>query len=84
MLGYEEDKTRANAAGVLGHLVRSSGLLCWPLIEAAALQVQLQAVPKAGAAWCVVDASSDGIGTEHGTLVCRWLPTEQEDMHRTG
>lgn len=39
LLGDEEDKTRANAAGALGNLVRNSGLLCRPLIEAGALQV---------------------------------------------
>ena len=36
----EEDKTRANAAGALGNLVRNSGLLCSHLIEAHALQVR--------------------------------------------
>ena len=39
LLRDEEDKTRANAAGALGNLVRNSGLLCQPLIEAHALQV---------------------------------------------
>ena len=39
LLRDEEDKTRANAAGALGNLVRNSGLLCRPLIEAQALQV---------------------------------------------
>lgn len=39
LLRDEEDKTRANAAGALGNLVRNSGLLCRPLIEARALQV---------------------------------------------
>lgn len=44
LLRDEEDKTRANAAGALGNLVRNSGLLCRPLIEARALQV-LHTVP---------------------------------------
>ena len=39
LLHDREDKTRANAAGALGNLVRNSGLLCRPLIEARALQV---------------------------------------------
>ena len=39
LLHDEEDKTRANAAGALGNLVRNSGLLCRHLIEANALQV---------------------------------------------
>ena len=44
LLRDEEDKTRANAAGALGNLVRNSGLLCRPLIDARALQV-LHTVP---------------------------------------
>jgi fused-like protein len=39
LLRDEEDKTRANAAGALGNLVRNSGLLCRELIKADALQV---------------------------------------------
>ena len=39
LLRDEEDKTRANAAGALGNLVRNSGLLWQALIEAHALQV---------------------------------------------
>lgn len=70
LLGDEEDKTRANAAGALGNLVRNSGLLCRPLIEASALQVLLQAVSMVGAAWCVVD-TSHGIGNEHKSVVCQ-------------
>lgn len=38
LLHDEEDKTRANAAGALGNLVRNSGLLCGHLIDAHALQ----------------------------------------------
>ena len=38
LLADEEDKTRANAAGALGNLVRNSPLLCRPLIQAGALQ----------------------------------------------
>ncbi len=39
LLRDDEDKTRANAAGALGNLVRNSGLLCQSLIQANALQV---------------------------------------------
>ena len=39
LLEDEEDKTRANAAGALGNLVRNSGLLCPELLEAGAPQV---------------------------------------------
>ena len=77
LLGDEEDKTRANAAGALGNLVRNSGLLCRPLIEASALQVLLQPVSVAGAAWCVVNTSSDGIGNEHETMVCQCFPVNR-------
>ena len=48
LLRDEEDKTRANAAGALGNLVRNSGLLCRPLIEARALQVPHKALSLAG------------------------------------
>ena len=41
LLGDEEDKTRANAAGALGNLVRNSGLLCATLLRAGCLQVGL-------------------------------------------
>ena len=34
-----EDKTRANAAGALGNLVRNSPMLCPALAQAGALQV---------------------------------------------
>ena len=40
LLRDDEDKTRANAAGALGNLVRNSGLLCQSLIQANALQVR--------------------------------------------
>ena len=39
LLADEEDKTRANAAGALGNLVRNSGALCVTLLDAGALQV---------------------------------------------
>ena len=41
LLADEEEKTRANAAGALGNLVRNSSLLCRPLIQAGALQARL-------------------------------------------
>ena len=40
LLQDEEEKTRANAAGALGNLVRNSSLLCRPLIQAGALQAR--------------------------------------------
>eukprot|EP00873_Tetraselmis_striata_P020056 jgi/Tetstr1/440320/TSEL_028657.t1 len=56
LLKDEEDKTRANAAGALGNLVRNSGLLCRELIQADALQALLDTVlhPEAGS------SASDG------------------------
>uniref|UniRef100_A0A7S3VLZ8 non-specific serine/threonine protein kinase n=1 Tax=Dunaliella tertiolecta TaxID=3047 RepID=A0A7S3VLZ8_DUNTE len=39
--GEEEDKTRANAAGALGNLVRNSSQLCGELIKAGALRALL-------------------------------------------
>ena len=53
LLGDEEDKTRANAAGALGNLVRNSGLLCRPLIEARALQVMHKPLSLASASLLV-------------------------------
>ena len=40
LLTDEEDKTRANAAGALGNLVRNSGQLCGSLLAAGALPVR--------------------------------------------
>ena len=40
LLADEEDKTRANAAGALGNLVRNSGQLCGALLASGALQVR--------------------------------------------
>jgi hypothetical protein len=37
LLGDEEEKTRANAAGALGNLVRNSGALCGELVKVGAL-----------------------------------------------
>lgn len=44
-----EDRTRANAAGALGNLVRNSSLLCRDIIVAGALQVR-GAAGRGGAA----------------------------------
>lgn len=41
LLSDEEDKTRANAAGALGNLVRNSSVLCGELISAGALRALL-------------------------------------------
>ena len=38
LLTDDEYKTRANAAGALGNLVRNSGMLCTPIVQARALQ----------------------------------------------
>ena len=40
LLRDEEDRTRANAAGALGNLVRNSGMLCRDIREAGALEVR--------------------------------------------
>ena len=42
LLTDDEYKTRANAAGALGNLVRNSSMLCAPIVQARALQVMLQ------------------------------------------
>lgn len=39
LAGQRQDKTRANAAGALGNLVRNSSTLCGELIRAGALKV---------------------------------------------
>ena len=39
LLSDEEEKTRANAAGALGNLVRNSPMLCPTLLQAHALEV---------------------------------------------
>ena len=39
LLADEEDKTRSNAAGALGNLVRNSNLLCGAMLRAGALEV---------------------------------------------
>ncbi len=41
LLGDDDDKTRANAAGALGNFIRTSGDLIPDLIEAGALQAGL-------------------------------------------
>ena len=43
LLNDEEDKTRANAAGALGNLVRNSNQLCGELVSAGALRALLEA-----------------------------------------
>eukprot|EP01025_Chloroclados_australasicus_P020469 TRINITY_DN21572_c0_g1_i1.p3 TRINITY_DN21572_c0_g1~~TRINITY_DN21572_c0_g1_i1.p3 ORF type:complete len:240 (-),score=38.15 TRINITY_DN21572_c0_g1_i1:463-1140(-) len=47
LLGDEESKTRTNAAGALGNLVRNSDLLCQDLVQGGALQALLQVVDQA-------------------------------------
>lgn len=59
LLGDDEDKTRANAAGALGNLVRNSPMLCPTLLQAHALEVPSQPIllfsshhKKPGLAFC--------------------------------
>lgn len=40
LLHDDEDRTRANAAGALGNLVRNSGMLCRDIMQAGALEVR--------------------------------------------
>ena len=51
LLRDEEDRTRANAAGALGNLVRNSSALCRDVLAAGALQALLEVVrrPAGGA-----------------------------------
>lgn len=44
LLDDAEEKTRANAAGALGNLVRNSSLLCGQLVEAKALEALLRTI----------------------------------------
>merc|ERR1719352_1364316 len=44
LLEDEEEKTRANAAGALGNLVRTSSLLCHELVVAGALEALLKTI----------------------------------------
>ncbi|KAL0040863.1 hypothetical protein WJX79_007871 [Trebouxia sp. C0005] len=62
LLHDREDKTRANAAGALGNLVRNSGLLCRPLIEARALQALVEVInaPQPSTPRGVAAAAADG------------------------
>ena len=48
LLTDDEYKTRANAAGALGNLVRNSSMLCAPIVQARALQV---IAPASSASW---------------------------------
>ena len=47
LLTDDEYKTRANAAGALGNLVRNSGMLCTPIVQARALQASLSCFCRA-------------------------------------
>ncbi len=40
LLHDDEDRTRANAAGALGNLVRNSSMLCRDIMQAGALEVR--------------------------------------------
>ena len=46
LLRDEEDRTRANAAGALGNLVRNSGQLCRDIVGAGALAAMLELVQR--------------------------------------
>lgn len=47
LLSDEEDRTRANAAGALGNLVRNSGQLCRDIVGAGALRAMLDLIQRA-------------------------------------
>lgn len=47
-----EDKTRANAAGALGNLVRNSPMLCRQLVQAGALEARPLALSELRVAGC--------------------------------
>ena len=46
LLADDEDKTRSNAAGALGNLVRNSNLLCRAMLRNGALEVSAQQQPS--------------------------------------
>lgn len=46
LLHGEEDKTRANAAGALGNLVRNSDMLCGELVAEGALEALTRVVEE--------------------------------------
>lgn len=46
LLSDEEDRTRANAAGALGNLVRNSGQLCRDIVGAGALRAMLDLIQR--------------------------------------
>eukprot|EP00775_Hariotina_reticulata_P001705 gene1705-2051_t len=50
LLGDDEEKTRANAAGALGNLVRNSNQLCGEIIRTGALQALLNTVMRSDSA----------------------------------
>jgi hypothetical protein len=57
LLRDEEDRTRANAAGALGNLVRNGGALCPDIMRAGALQVgAARHAGERGGVRCVDDA----------------------------
>ena len=60
LLRDDEDKTRANAAGALGNLVRNSGLLCQSLIQANALQVGQPKCNNTDNSWLLLASHDSG------------------------
>ncbi|KAL4423876.1 hypothetical protein ABPG75_001177 [Micractinium tetrahymenae] len=46
LLHDDEDRTRANAAGALGNLVRNSGMLCRDIMQAGALEAMLELIQR--------------------------------------
>jgi fused len=60
LLRDEEDKTRANAAGALGNLVRNSSQLCGELVSAGALRSLLDAASVADSGIGKPSVISDG------------------------
>ena len=57
LLTDDEYKTRANAAGALGNLVRNSSMLCEPIVQAGALQVTCTCVSALSFCSCSIEQS---------------------------
>jgi fused-like protein len=62
LLDDAEEKTRANAAGALGNLVRNSSLLCGQLVESRALEALLRTITTAPEPGGAGTASGGGEG----------------------
>lgn len=68
LLHDDEDRTRANAAGALGNLVRNSGMLCRDIMQAGALEVRVCGLLSL---WCAgLHALPNATGSSRGSFVC--------------